>query len=143
MTRTLKFAGPALCAGLLLATPACSSDEYGQARFVLTPDGGGAAMTVTVEAKYHNPVDEDCYLELYTMKKDNRYIQFSPLGIGSACEGVFEARIDVEGEQHDMNGFVQREFGVGTSTPFATGFYFATGGGSGQFSFYEDDLPDL
>jgi len=130
-------------AGLFLALSACSADDYGKARFVLTPDGGGDAITVTVEAKYHKPVDEDCYLELYTLKKDNRYIQFSPLGKGSSCEGVFEARIDVEGEQHDMNGIVQREFGVDTSTPFATGFYFSTGGSSGQFSFFEDDLADL
>ncbi len=44
---------------------------------------------------------------------------------------------------HDISGTVLREFGKNTSTPFATGFYFTTGGSSGTFAFYEDELPDL
>jgi len=145
MTRTLNPLRLALSAGLLLSLPACSftGDNYGKARFLLSPEGGGETRTVTVEAKYHKPVKEDCYLELYEMRGDDRYIQWSPLDIGSACEGIFAARIEVDGEVHDMTGTVQRKFGRSTSTPFATGFYFASGGTGGMFTFFEDELPDL
>lgn len=122
----------------------CSSGlgGCGDSRFVLTPTDG-SPYTETVEACSHSPATGDCHLEIFDVSGENQYIQFSPFGINSSCEGAFEARFKDGGTEYDLYGDILRAFGTNTSEPFATGSYSTSGGETGSFLFYEDELAEL